>query len=489
MSEPEYVETVDIIEHGLQKCAKHSFEPFSNEFVDGGDIFSYYSEQWKHDSKRVKLRHRTPIQIERDRILYSFGMRKQTEKHHVLYNGQRRIVRAYATHTMKMAQVARAMARGLDLNQDFTEAIALGAKIGAVPFIHAAKSTMTAWVTRELQKIDSLQAANNPVDKSRMKQMALDFERSAIPDFINGLKSSSVFERIQKYMPWAGGERQAELYSSGQESYWLLCANPFTIDVKKEAYFPETMYGVWRHTRGAVPDTGKPFMHKVKLDGAQRGYNLITDKHATFEAIVVQYADDITWVIENLNDANEVALLNEQNRSVYEELLHEVEDIDSSFDKILMKNDPGDLYSYFINSFVKHSGSILSKGNGESCMREALCKGDRAVQIGLSPESEQILSKLVAFLNTRIFTEPRTKNRSEMLKSISFACVELIHSSREVLERVINEQSRVYRWNKELTDKAKQLLDDPVHKIQLSLDILASWGDQEIYDFVGIQSL
>jgi hypothetical protein len=98
VSEPEYFQTVKAYEESLLKCAKRSFEPFSNEFVDGGDIFSYYSEQWEKGNK-LKLRHRTPIQLERDRVLYSPGMRKQTEKYHVLYNGQRRIIRAYATHT------------------------------------------------------------------------------------------------------------------------------------------------------------------------------------------------------------------------------------------------------------------------------------------------------------------------------------------------------------------------------------------------------
>lgn len=487
MAEPEYFQSVNRIEEGLLKCAKRSFENFSNEFVDGGDVFSYYAKQWEKGNK-FKLRHRTPVQLERDRVLYSPGMRKQTEKYHVLYNGQRRIVRAYATHTMKMAQVSRAIARGLDLNQDFAEAIALGAKVGAVPFIHAAKTPMTEWVGKKLKGLDSTLAPENPRDNNSQQQLDLDFQGAEVPDFVTSLQSSVVLDKIQRYMPWAAGQRHTTLYSSGQESYWLLCTNPFTSEAKKEAYFPETMYGIWRHTRGATPDK-KRFKHMVKLAGARRGHNLITDDHATFEAMIVQYADDITWVIENLNDANEVALLNGQPRSVYEELAVEVADIDPAFDVVLTKNDAGGLYTYFISAFVRHSSAILSKGSGELSLRQALQKGDASVRIGLSPEAEQILSKLVDFLNTRIFTEPRTKNRSEMLRSISAACIELIHSSSDVLERVLQDQSRVHRWPKEVTQNAIRLLDDPVHKIQLSLDVLSSWGDQEIYDFVGIQSL
>ena len=172
------------------------------------------------------------------------------------------------------------------------------------------------------------------------------------------------------------------------------------------------MYGVWRHTRGAVPDK-KKFKHIVKLSGARRGHNLITDDHATFEALVVQYADDITWVIENLNDANEVALLNGQTRSLYEELAVEVQDIDPAFDVVLTKNDAGGLYTYFISAFVRHSSAVLGVGKGELAMRQALQKGDTTVRIGLSPAADKILAKLEDFLQTRIFTEPRTKNRSE----------------------------------------------------------------------------
>ncbi|MDX2219374.1 MAG: hypothetical protein SF172_10155 [Burkholderiales bacterium] len=357
MSEPEYHKTVASIESGLARCAKRSFEAFSNEFVDGGDVFSYYSQQWEKGNK-FKLRHRTPIQLERDRILYSPSMRKQTEKYHVLYNGQRRVVRAYATHTMKMAQVARAMARGLDLNQDFAEAIALGAKVGAVPFIHAAKSKMAEWAEAKLRKVDDELAPKSPKDLAGTQQLNLDFQGASVPSVVSALNSSAVLEKVQRFMPWAAGQTNAPLYSSGQEGYWLLCTNPFTGEARKEAYFPETMYGVWRHTRGSFPGVAK-FVHRVKLSGARRGHNKLTNEHATFEALIVQYADDITWVIENLNDANEVALLNGQARSLYEDLAIQVADIDPAFDTAIQKNDPGGvvyiLHRCLCSTFVRRA--------------------------------------------------------------------------------------------------------------------------------------
>jgi dGTP triphosphohydrolase len=486
MSKIEYFKSVEIQEAHLLQCAKRSFEPFSNEFIDGGDVFKYFTARWEKSSSR--LRNRTPLQLERDRILYSPGMRKQTEKYHVLYNGQRRIVRAYATHAMKMAQVSRAIARGLGLNQDFAEAISLGAKIGAVPFIHAAKSKMSEWAEMRLKRIDADLALKNPLSSTVQDQLAIDFGDTSIPEFVSRLQSSTVLEKVQCYMPWAAGQQKLSLYSSGQESYWLLCSNPFTTEVRKEAYFPETMYGIWRHTLGLNPGGGK-FTHKVKLSGAIRGFNLITDSHATFEAIIVQYADDITWAIENLNDANEVALLNGAERSIYEKLGVELADIDPAFDLVIRTPDAGLLYTYFIDNFIRHSEEVLGTGEGSIEMREALIKGDKSVLIGLSPEANRVLEKLISFLHTRVFTEPRTKNRFELLKDISEACIDLIYASPDILPQAIKDQSKLHRWKDDVEEMAIKLLEDPVHRIQLSLDILASWGDQQIYDFVGIQSL
>jgi dGTP triphosphohydrolase len=389
---------------------------------------------------------------------------------------------------MKMAQVARAICRGLALNQDFAEAIALGAKIGAVPFVHASKQAMSTWADAKIGYLDQNLAKDNPLAKGMRQQLTLDFEAREIPTFVTKLQSSVVFEKVKRYMPWAAGHSEAKLYTSGQESYWLLCTNPFTVEAQKSAYLPETMYGIWRHTRGLLPGLN-PFAHKCQLSGATQGYHEITDKHATFEAIVVQYADDITWVIENLNDANDVALLNDQARSVYDALAVELTNSDQTLNRALTNNDAGAIYTYFIADFVRHSNELLMKAQGAYELRQQLWLGTKAARIGLSPEAEELLNKMAKFLNDRVFTEPRTKNRTEMLKSISSACVELIYTSGDVLPRVVMEQARLGRWTKDTERVALNLLDDPVHKVQVSMDVLASWGDQEIYDFVGIQAL
>lgn len=85
MSNQEYKNIVDRLEEPLGRWAKRSFEPFSSQFLDGGNYYEHYADLYQDSDHRPRIENRTPLQIERDRVLYSGGMRKLTEKYHVLY--------------------------------------------------------------------------------------------------------------------------------------------------------------------------------------------------------------------------------------------------------------------------------------------------------------------------------------------------------------------------------------------------------------------
>lgn len=488
-----YADEVAAIEGGLAAYAKKSFEPFSQSFVDGGDIFKTYSDQWKNPETSARLTKRTPLQIERDRILYSFGIRKQTEKYHVLYNGQRRIVRNYTTHTMRMAQVARAMSRALDLNSDFAEAIALGSKVGTLPFVYASKDAISGWVRKKIIDIDAQFAKNDPSAKPPRTQLAMDFGTDALPSWVEQLRSTYAFERIRKYIPWAAGAGIEQAYSSGQQAYWQLSTNPYVVESKARTHYPETMFGIWRHSRG-LPQGKDTFHHRCLMSGAADGYHDIRWNHLTYEAIVAQYADDITWIIENLNDANSAALLNSRP-SVYEALIDVLEqdkdDAPVALFRALRNHDAGRLYTYFIDDFIRASQRALSLlGDGATGRQALRGGGSRDALIGLSFEAEAQLTRMAEFLHTRVFTEPRLQNRFAMLQTISVACVDLLYNGTDnVLPRFIRERGILERWGDEKTKRAEELVNDPIHRVQLAVNIFADMGDQEIYDFVGIQSL
>lgn len=80
---------------------------------------------------------RTEFQRDRDRIIHSKSFRRLKNKTQVFYSPEGDHYRTRLTHTLDVAQVARSIARSLSLNEDLTEAIALGHDLGHTPFGHS----------------------------------------------------------------------------------------------------------------------------------------------------------------------------------------------------------------------------------------------------------------------------------------------------------------------------------------------------------------
>lgn len=85
---------------------------------------------------------RTVFQVDRDRILHSKAFRRLKYKTQVFLAPEGDHYRTRMTHTLEVSQVARTMARALRLNEDLTEAIALGHDLGHTPFGHAGERVL-----------------------------------------------------------------------------------------------------------------------------------------------------------------------------------------------------------------------------------------------------------------------------------------------------------------------------------------------------------
>lgn len=110
------------------------------------EIFSPYAsfsdESRGRDRDEDACPMRTIYQRDRDRILHCKSFRRLKHKTQVFLAPEGDHYRTRLTHTLEVAQIARSIARALKLNEDLTEAIALGHDLGHTPFGHAGERTL-----------------------------------------------------------------------------------------------------------------------------------------------------------------------------------------------------------------------------------------------------------------------------------------------------------------------------------------------------------
>lgn len=111
---------------------------------------------------------RNDYQRDRDKILHAKSFRRLSHKTQVFLAAEGDHYRTRLTHTLEVAQIARTAARALGLNEDLTEAVALGHDLGHTPFGHTGEDALSKCIARyrDGSSADARTAERIPSDRS-----------------------------------------------------------------------------------------------------------------------------------------------------------------------------------------------------------------------------------------------------------------------------------------------------------------------------------
>ncbi len=132
--------------------------------------------------------YRTAFQRDRDRILHTTAFRRLGHKTQVFVTYEGDYYRTRLTHSLETAQIARTIARALQVNEDLTEAIALAHDLGHPPFGHAGES-----------RLNSLMEAQGGFDHNAQSVRIVTLLERRYPEFLGLNLTWEVLEGMIKH--------------------------------------------------------------------------------------------------------------------------------------------------------------------------------------------------------------------------------------------------------------------------------------------------
>lgn len=192
-----------------------------NARLDAG--LSAFAQKNADSKGRVHLEsadpERGPFQRDRDRILHSSAFRRLAGKMQVVAPDHGDHFRNRLTHTLEVAQIARDLARQLELNEDLAEAIALAHDLGHPPFGHAGESALNKELQRFGKRFEHNEQSLRIVDFFERRYM--DFPGLNLTREVReGMdKHKTFFDRIDKeFLP---GSLESQIVNVADEIAYL----------------------------------------------------------------------------------------------------------------------------------------------------------------------------------------------------------------------------------------------------------------------------
>ncbi len=163
---------------------------------------------------------RTQYQRDRDRIIHSRAFRRLDCKTQVFLSGSGDHLRTRLTHTMEVAAIARNIARALRLNEDLTEAIALGHDLGHPPFGHSGE-----------EALDDLMRDHGGFEHNKQSRRVVELIEQKYPAFPGLNLTWETMEGLAKHDTAPEpplGQEQAEFHNASLEAQVANLADEIT---------------------------------------------------------------------------------------------------------------------------------------------------------------------------------------------------------------------------------------------------------------------
>ena len=117
-------------------------ELIKNEYMTLSKYASFSDKTLGRDIKEEDTDYRLDYTRDRDRIIHCKAFRRLKHKTQVFLIPEGDHYRTRLTHTLEVSQIARTISKALHLNEDLTEAIALGHDLGHTPFGHCGEAVL-----------------------------------------------------------------------------------------------------------------------------------------------------------------------------------------------------------------------------------------------------------------------------------------------------------------------------------------------------------
>ena len=358
-----------------------------------------------HKSKNYdsRLGYRTEFQRDRDDILYSPSFRQLSYKRQMFSGEGVDYYFTRLTHTLIVAQIARSIARALQLDEFLTEAIALAHDIGHSPYGHSGEDGINLFLNEtffpnlinqdsdvgiEKLTIQERIDLENGLNHNESSQSSL-FSNASTPNLNN-------FEKLFYCLP-----SDTKIFDHHKQGYRLLkYLDKSARGLELTQY---TYYGILKSSGDELDFKDK------RLEGEN-----INNSFASYEVQVVRLADDIAWTHHDLGwdieqtEKSAVDALDDYYRKRNKKTISK----DVSYDDIreFLQLPRGEICGKFISDIIDYNkdklipkGFLKSKENGGHCIK-------------LSPEMEQYLNTLRNIVISSIHSTDENLNISRQSK-------------------------------------------------------------------------